>query len=80
MDTESTKHPNWTVSEDWVGIKHYKIKGNDKSARSNQIKDVGRGAQLTQYREGSNLQVAAKEKNAMLGMLSGDDCVLRGSA
>ena len=48
-------------------------KKNDVTGMIYQIRDVGRGARLTQYRKGSNLKGAAEEKNAVPGMKSGDD-------
>ena len=71
--TGSTKHTNRNVPEDRVGGKCYKVKDNDVPDGSNQIRDVGRGAQLMQYREGSKLQGAAEEKNAVPGLWSGDE-------
>ena len=44
VSTGSAKHPNQTVSEDWVGIQRYKFGGNDLPSGSNHIGDIIRGA------------------------------------
>ena len=60
MATGCSKRLNQSVLEDWVGGQRRKVEDNIVPVGSNQTGDVGRGSQMTQYREGSNLPGSAE--------------------
>ena len=80
MATVSGKFPKRDFLVVLVGGKHCRFKNNDVPSGSDHIGGVGRVICSTQYREGSNLQGAAEQENAMPSLRIGDGGGLHDSA